>query len=549
MSLLLMVFLATFQFTVTSCSEDDSSGTPKITSVTNTDPDNQIEYTKAGTGSLLVVRGENLDHAMKVFVNDQEIWFNPTMNTDHSIIIQIPSEGSGFELTAFNSSLKDEIRVETNHGTATYAFKITAPYPSVSRVTARYPRVAGDIVTVAGENLVDIERIYFTDMTVDEIYDTGTDVDEVGGNKVDVTRFEITKKDHRPSTGTAFVTNSEMQFTIPSLPYDSGTLVIQCAAGNIYYPFTLSLPAPTITRVNTDMPVFGETLVIYGTDFVQVDEVKIGDKVVSPDDISVSDTEDEMYIVFKEYMKPSTGSAPELSVTTGGGKATCHFYDYSCLLTSFNKDDYGNFIDATDNGWGPNAVFETANGVDAPYTSDGVYARITAPSEGQQWWGTMVYFRKDWSGNSFPLPGFDVIPADATADEVYLAMEIFNNESSYNILDGDGNQTYTGYIRYMIQPIGDQESQYDLHLDWVEYPTIPKFDGLVLADINGEAPVGKWYRHVLPLSKIPVYTGKTYAEIVALGLNQFRMQSINQGTVQGNVDICFDNVRIIYQKK
>ena len=39
------------------------------------------------------------------------------MNTAHSIIVNVPTEDKGFELTAFNSNLKDEIRVETSHGT------------------------------------------------------------------------------------------------------------------------------------------------------------------------------------------------------------------------------------------------------------------------------------------------------------------------------------------------------------------------------------------------------------------------------------------------
>ncbi len=542
MSLLLMALLATFQFGVTSCKDDTSGGTPRITSVTNTDPDNQIEYTKAGTGSLLVVRGENLSNTLKVYINDQEVWFNPTMNTDHSIIVQVPSESSGFILTAFDSTLKDEIRVETSHGIATYAFKITAPYPSVSRVAARYPRSAGDVVTVTGENLVDIERIYMTDWTLEEIYANGSA--EIGGNQVDVASYEITKKDHYASSGTSYVTSSEVQFVIPSMPYSEGSLIIQCASGNVYYPFTLFLPAPTITDITTDMPVFGEPFTISGTDFIQVEEVKIGDKVVAEADYTIDDSETEMTIIFKDYMKPEVGSDPVLSITTGGGTATTKFYDYTTLLTSFNKDASGNFIDATDNGWGPNAVFETANGVDAPFTGDDYFARIAVEAEGTQWWGTMVYFRKDWNGNSFALPAFDVIPADASADEVYLAMEVFNNGSDYN------NGTFFGYIRYMIQPIGDAENQYDNGFEWEDYGAgIGAFANPVLCDINGDTPVGQWYRHVTPLSNFACYQGKSYADIVTTGLNQFRLQSINQGAVTGKIDICIDNVRIFYKKK
>lgn len=133
----------------------------------------------------------------------------------------------------------------------------------------------------------------------------------------------------------------------------------------------------------------------------------------------------------------------------------------------------------------------------------------------------MVYFRKDWSGNSFPLS--DNIPDTATADEVYFAINVYNDGSDYN------NGAFTGYVRYMFQPIGDKENQYDNGFAWADYDNqIPSFARPVLADINNEAPVGRWYRHVLPLSSFDCYWGKTYAEIKATGLNQFRIQSLNQ---------------------
>ena len=532
----------TFQFGLTSCKDDSTSGTPRITSVTNTDPENQIEYTKAGTGSLLVVRGENLDGAMKVFINDQEVWFNPTMNTDHSIIVQVPSEGSGFVLTAFDSSLKDEIRVETNHGTAVYAFKITAPYPSASSVVARYPRHAGDEVTVTGLNIVDIERIFITNRPAEELY--GLKTEEIGGTQVDATQYEITKKDHKANTDKTYTTYSEVKFTIPELPYSEGSLIIQCASGNIIYPFTLFLPAPTITNISTDMPVFGEELVISGTDFIQVEAVTIGDKTVKEEDYALSESGDEMVITFKDYMKPSEGSSPELAVTTGGGTAKAHFYDYACLLTDFNKDDAGNFLHGANNGWGPDASYETADGSAVPYTGDGVFAHWNIPAEGTQWWGTMIYWRAGWGVDGFTLPGFDVIPADASADEVYLAVEVYNNGSDYN------NGTFMGYVRYMIQPLGDSENIYDNGFEWEDYGAgIGQFANPVLVDVNGETPVGRWYRHMMPLSNFGCYAGKTYADIVTTGLNQFRLQSINQGSVQGMIDVCFDNVRIFYKKK
>ena len=218
-----------------------------------------------------------------------------------------------------------------------------------------------------------------------------------------------------------------------------------------------------------------------------------------------------------------------LTVTTLGGEVTMErFYDYSTILTTFDGD-------AIDNGWGPNASYVDSG------TDDGVYAYIYVPEEGLQWWGQMVYFRKDWNGNSFPLS--DNIPDDASADEVYLTMNTYS-ESDYN------NGTFGGYIRYMIQPIGDAENEYNNHIGWLNYDEqLVEFEGTILGDINGQAPTGKWYRHVLPLSKFACYKGLKYSEIKTVGLNQFRIQSINQSTTRGKVDVKLDNVRVIYIPK
>ena len=521
---------------ITSCSDSDSTGggTPQITGVRSCNPEQADSlFTKASCGQIIALIGNNLNGALKVYINDQEAYFNPTMNTDHSIVVTVPTEKNGFQLTAFNSELKDEIRVETTHGSCTYAFKITAGYPSISRIAATYPRETGDEINIYGINLTDIEKAYFTDESAAKL-DT-TVWKEIGGNHVDISNIQTVTKERvvNPMTQ-AYETTSQLKFTMPNVPYNEGTLVLETAAGTAYIPYYKTPGAPVIFSVSSDMPQIGETLEIKGREFVQVESVKYGDVTLAADEFTVSDSEDAIYIDFAK--KPSEGSAATLAVTTPGGTVTIdNFYDYSTLLTTFNKDDSGNFIDATNNGWGPDAAFEDGG------NADGVYARINVESEGQQWWGTMVYFRKDWDGNSFAMS--DNIPATATADEVYFAVNVYS-ESDYN------NGSFWGYIRYMFQPIGDAENQYD-NFAWDDYDTqtgsFP--DGAVLQDVNGQAPTGRWYRHVLPLSRFGCYQGKTYAEIKTTGLNQFRIQSINQSTTRGKVDVKFDNARIIYIPK
>ncbi|MBQ8656918.1 MAG: hypothetical protein IJ527_07720 [Prevotella sp.] len=529
MSLMTMLLIGVMSLSFAACSDSNSSGgQPEITGVKILSSDTlnysyDSYYTKAGPGTMLAVMGKNLGGALHVFINDQEVTFNTTMNTDNSLIVTVPTETNGFKLSAFDSTIPDEIRVVTGGGTATYAFKITAPGPQIQRIQAAYPREAGDLLVLYGLNLVDIEKIYITDEQAARL-DTTT-WEEVPGTHYDITDYYDIEKDHHLNVTTnSYETTSVLGAIAPAQVPDSGAIVVECSAGITYFAFYKRPGKPTITSISSDMPQIGEDLVIKGTEFVQVESVQYGDITLTDADFTVSAEENQITIPFTR--KPTDGSAATLTVTTPGGTVSVdRFYDYSTILTTFDGD-------ATDNGWGPNASYEDSG------TADGIFAHFDIPTEYQQWWGTMIYFRKDWSGNSFALS--PNIPATATADEVYFAMNVYNNYSDYQ------NGVFTGYVRYMIQPLGDSENQYDIPFEWIEYPTAISFSETVLGDIDGNAPVGQWYRHVVPLSKFACYAGKSYSEIVTTGLNQFRVQSINQGTGAGKIDVKFDNARVIY---
>ena len=112
---LALAAFTTLPITMASCSDDkEGMGTPEITGVRACDPAKADSlFAKASTGQTIAVIGRNLADVQQVFINDQKISFNPTLNTPHSIILSVPAEEDGFILTAFDSSLKDEIRVET----------------------------------------------------------------------------------------------------------------------------------------------------------------------------------------------------------------------------------------------------------------------------------------------------------------------------------------------------------------------------------------------------------------------------------------------------
>lgn len=523
---MMLLLLVVSSSVLTSCKDDDSaSGTPEITGVRVTDPTKADSlFTKSSANSMIAIMGNNLAGATAVYINDQSVYLNSTYNTDHSIIVTIPSEENGFKLSAFNSDVPDEIKVVTSHGTATYSFKITAPYPKFNRIEGLYPREAGDTLKLYGVNLVDIESMYITD-AMTGVLDTTVWTTVPGNHTAIEKHYDITQNHHLNSDTKAYETTSVVGAIVPAAAPDSGSLVIECAAGKVYLPYYKRPGKPFISSVSTDMPEIGETMYITGRDFVQVESVKYGDVTLTSGEFTTSASEDTIYIPFKK--KPTSGSGTTITITTPGGTVSSgNFYDYATILTTFDGD-------ATDNGWGPNASYIDAG------NADGKYAQISVAKEYQQWWGTMIYFRKDWSGNMFSFS--DNIPSTATADHLYLAMEVYDANSDYN------NGTFWGYVRYMIQPKGDAENTYD-NFKGDDYATqLGKFpDGPVLQDISGVNHKNKWYRAIVPLSKFACYTGKTLSDIKTIGLDQFRIQSINQATFAGKIDVKFDNIRVIY---
>ena len=537
--LLTLLLLAMLSITVSSCSDkEEGFGAPEITGVRSCDPAKADSlFNKAGCGSVIAVIGNNLSDVHNVYINDQNVSFNSTMNTSHSLIITIPTEEKGFKLTAFNSDLKDELRIETSHGTATYQFKVLAPGPIMSRIAALYPREAGNEMKVYGYNLVDIEKAYITDVTGDALDTTVWDANNVPGNHV-ACEFKTEKADHAINPDNqAYRTSSIIDVTVPEGAPEHGALVLECAAGTVYLNFNHLPGKPVITSCSNDMPEIGETLVLTGRDFTQIDQITYGDVTLKQvdGDYTVAESEDSIFIPFKK--KPSVeGNTMVLAVTNPAGSATVdRFYDYTTILTTFDNDD------AINNGWDPDCKYVNSR------TDDGFFARMKY-SGGQIWWGNMIFCRKDWNGNVFQFS--DNIPATAKADELYLTMNVYD-EGDFN------NGSYWGYLRYEIvnNDAGNTVmATYD-NFGWAEggyesNPQVGKYpDGPVLQDITGKNYKNKWYRAVVPLSKFNLFTGKNFSEFKSAGIPQFRIQLINQSTTTGSINVKFDNIRVIYIPK
>ena len=83
--LLALLLLAMLSITITSCKDDEEGyGTPEITGIRACDPAKADSlFSKAGCGSVIAVMGHNLSDVRNVYINDQNVSFNSTMNTPH----------------------------------------------------------------------------------------------------------------------------------------------------------------------------------------------------------------------------------------------------------------------------------------------------------------------------------------------------------------------------------------------------------------------------------------------------------------------------------
>lgn len=79
---------------------------------------------------------------------------------------------------------------------------------------------------------------------------------------------------------------------------------MQCAAGTVYLNFNYLPGKPVINSCSNDMPEIGETLVLTGRDFTQIDQITYGNVVLkqADGDYTVAESEDSIFIPFKQNL-------------------------------------------------------------------------------------------------------------------------------------------------------------------------------------------------------------------------------------------------------
>ncbi len=140
-----------------SCKKDEP-GPPVITQVRLPDPDKaDSTFTQADPGTLIVIEGENLGGLLHVYFNNYEASFNSVFATDNNIIIRIPSEAP---TEVIDPGVPHEIRVVTDHGEATYTFRLTPPPPGIFYISNENAP-SGEDIFILGSDFYLVEKIVF----------------------------------------------------------------------------------------------------------------------------------------------------------------------------------------------------------------------------------------------------------------------------------------------------------------------------------------------------------------------------------------------------
>jgi hypothetical protein len=158
---------------LSACEEkDDVAALPVITEIRNyaaSPSDSLVETLKAG--QWVVVLGKNLGEISQVNFGSRPANINPTLITDQSIVVQVPS-------IPFDSVAREKVNVVTvvnSAGSTSFTINITGP-PMISRVrnyatapkdTATSIIVPGQSINIVGYNLKNALTIAFQGVKAD----------------------------------------------------------------------------------------------------------------------------------------------------------------------------------------------------------------------------------------------------------------------------------------------------------------------------------------------------------------------------------------------
>ncbi|WP_117881624.1 hypothetical protein [Aureibaculum luteum] len=139
--------------TLTSCTSDDSesinsSAPPVINNVSIASAGDLVPTTVGYANNVYIIQGSGFSTLEKIYFNDVDTYFNPTMVTDTDIFVNI-DQNTPYE----NAS--SELKVVTKGGTVIYPFVIAPPAPQLTRGFQPVNAAEGEQITIYGDFFLD----------------------------------------------------------------------------------------------------------------------------------------------------------------------------------------------------------------------------------------------------------------------------------------------------------------------------------------------------------------------------------------------------------
>lgn len=487
--LLAVLFANIALLSLVSCSDDDNGGgQPVIERVRTTDPAlSDSTFTDAMVGQMILIEGSNLHNAVHVYINDQDVYFNSNYNTSTHLIVTIPQD---LVVRGVDESLPLEIRIETTHGTATYAFHVIAGYPTLELYKAQLTTndqgvaemVPGQEVTLIGTTLHEVEHIYVTDLDTVPLFE--------------ITDFSVNAD------------RTEIKLTMPSNEIPAkGIYMVECYAGNAYCGFSRSPQKPVLTDISTDMPVPGQKVVIYGKYLTDITVLNLGGEIdIDVNTVETNENMDRLVFTMPDRI-PSAESNGLITVATLGGRSTLQFYDYSRVYEDF--DGHGTQMAY---GWGTNhfCSYPVWGWTAVPETSPikksaGYYVYFE---------GFTCWWDHNLTINSKAAPSG--ISASTPLSDIELRYEVYMHEQF----------TVAGNMTSTITVFGKEKG------------------GIAIADrVSGELMPGEWMSVAIPMTEIAPGIA-TYSDLCAsdMGGDNFKI-FLGYDNTGDNVIIAYDNFR------
>jgi hypothetical protein len=274
------------------------------------------------------------------------------------------------------------------------------------------------------------------------------------------------------------------------------------------------------------MPLPGLKLTLNGLYFIDIERVDInkGEFVILPEDMEITKTS----LSFIMPGKPTNPKRNPLRIVGRAGEVILNnFYPTEDVLIDCDTSDKN-----SDQTWGPNAIYEEADGLNPPYISDGKYAWVKGKTV--DWWGTLIYWKAQ--GDKMILPSYDVIPATTPTNDVYLSYECYNT-LPFN--DGTG-----AHVRYAFNTaFGAGFPSAGIRLDDYVYLQGPA--NIVFPGVDGQPLLNQWYQVLIPLSSFGTMDGMTYKDFAEAGIKELIIQTQHNSGPQGEVNFFIDNIRIV----